>query len=136
VATEERVPIGSDADVVTARAAGRQLAQPLGFTGTDLTLIATAISEIARNIVLYAGEGEMRIRVLDERERQGVEVVATDGGPGISDVPLAMQDHYSTGSGMGLGLPGARRLMDDFDIQSHLGEGTRVTMRKWAARRV
>jgi serine/threonine-protein kinase RsbT len=131
VENELRVDIGSDRDVLTARAQGRALAARLGFSSTDLTLIATAISEIARNIVLYAREGEMVFRLVDEGDRQGIVVVARDDGPGIDDVHLAMRDDYSTGQGLGLGLPGARRLMDEFEIDSASGGGTTVTMRKW-----
>lgn len=128
---ELRVDIGSDGDVLTARAEGRALAARLGFSSTDLTLIATAISEIARNIVLYARAGEMVFRLVDEGDRQGIVVMARDDGPGIEDVHMAMRDDYSTGQGLGLGLPGARRLMDEFEIASARGEGTTVTMRKW-----
>ena len=132
---ELRVDIGSDRDVLTARAEGRALAARLGFSSTDLTLIATAISEIARNIVLYARQGEMVFRLVDEGDRQGIVVVARDDGPGIDDVHLAMRDDYSTGQGLGLGLPGARRLMDEFEIDSAPGGGTTVTMRKWIVSR-
>jgi serine/threonine-protein kinase RsbT len=136
VENELRVEIGSDGDVLTARAQGRALAARLGFSSTDLTLIATAISEIARNIVLYAREGEMVFRLVNEGDRQGIVVVARDNGPGIEDVHLAMRDDYSTGQGLGLGLPGARRLMDEFEIDSPPGGGTTVTMRKWILARV
>ena len=111
------------------------MASELGFSSTDLTLVATAISEIARNIVLYAGEGEIRLRLLWDGWRDGLEVVAHDEGPGIADIDRAMQDHYSTGPGMGLGLPGSRRLMDEFEIVSEPGAGTTVTMRKWTRSR-
>jgi serine/threonine-protein kinase RsbT len=136
VENELRVDIGSDRDVLTARAEGRALAARLGFSSTDLTLIATAISEIARNIVLYARQGEMLFRLVDEGDRQGIVVVGRDEGPGIDDVHLAMRDDYSTGQGLGLGLPGARRLMDEFEIDSAPGGGTTVTMRKWTVSRV
>ena len=132
---ELRVDIGSDGDVLTARAEGRALAARAGFSSTDLTLIATAISEIARNIVLYARQGQMVFRVVDEGDRQGIVVVASDDGPGIDDVHMAMRDDFSTGQGLGLGLPGARRLMDEFEIDSARGGGTTVTMRKWIVRR-
>jgi serine/threonine-protein kinase RsbT len=135
VENELHVDIGSDRDVLTARAEGRALAARLGFSSTDLTLIATAISEIARNIVLYAREGEMMFRLVEEGDRQGIVVVARDEGPGIDDIHLAMRDDYSTGQGLGLGLPGARRLMDEFEIDSARGGGTTVTMRKWTVRR-
>ena len=126
-----RVAIASDADVVTARQAGRQLAESLGLGSTDLTLVATAISEVARNITTYAGSGEIVVRPVEQNGRRGIEVVARDSGPGISDIDRAMQDGYTSGKGLGLGLPGARRLMDDFAISSHVGHGTTVTMTKW-----
>ena len=135
MSTEIRVPITSDADVVTARAEGRSLASRIDFSATDLTLIATAISEVARNIVLYAKRGEVVLRLIREEGRDGILVLAQDEGPGIQDVGLALQDHYSTGQGSGLGLPGARRLMDEFTLESHPGLGTTVTMRKWAPAR-
>lgn len=128
---EVRVPIRSDADVVVARREGRSLATQAGFSGSTLALIATAISEIARNIVLYAGQGEVLLALIREDSREGIVVIARDNGPGIANIDLAMQDGYSTGKGLGLGLPGARRLMDDFDIVSAVGKGTTVTMRKW-----
>jgi serine/threonine-protein kinase RsbT len=132
VASDEvRVGIATDNDIVTARQEGRRLSSELGFSSTDLTLIATAISEVARNIRLYAEQGDVRLRLLRERGREGILVVARDKGPGILDVERAMQDGYSSGGGSGLGLPGARRLMDEFDIRSKPGKGVTVTMKKW-----
>jgi serine/threonine-protein kinase RsbT len=133
VADSVRVAIASDADVVTARQAAREMGAGLGFSSTDLTLLATAISEVARNITTYAGTGEVAVRVLDERGREGIEVVASDAGPGIDDVELALQDGYTTGNGLGLGLPGARRLVDEFHIDTAPGAGTRVRLVKWRA---
>jgi serine/threonine-protein kinase RsbT len=133
---EVRLRVAADADIVEARMLGRQLAEQAGFTATDLTLIATAISEIARNITSYAGTGEIVMRVVRGNGQAGFEVVATDRGPGIPDVERALTDGFSTGRGMGLGLPGARRLMDEFLIESTVGVGTTVTMRKWGAYRV
>jgi serine/threonine-protein kinase RsbT len=130
-----RIAINRDADIVAARQAGRELAAEAGFKGTDLTLIATAISEVARNIVIYAKYGEIAIALLEERDRRGMAVVARDEGPGIADIEKAMRDGFSTGGSLGLGLPGARRLMDEFEIESRLGVGTTVTMRKWVTRR-
>lgn len=130
---ETRVQIRSDADIVTARREGRDLASLLGFRDSDLTLIATAISEVARNVVDYAGGGEIIFRATADGARRGIEIVSHDRGPGIQDVERAMQDGYSTGAGLGLGLPGARRLMDEFHIESKVGEGTTVTMKKWAS---
>ncbi len=128
---EIRVRIYADADIVTARSQGRVLAEQAGFTGSDLTVIATAISEIARNIVEYAKAGEVTLRQIHNGAKRGIIVTARDRGPGISDVELAMQDGYSTSKGIGLGLPGARRLMDEFEIESKVGKGTTVVMKKW-----
>lgn len=130
VAEKVRVSVERDGDVVNARQTGRELAANTGFRGTDLTLIATAISEIARNIVIYAGRGQITMSALDGA-RRGILIVAHDDGPGIPDVELAMRDGFSTGKSLGLGLPVAKRLMDDFEIVSELGKGTTVTMRKW-----
>ena len=123
--------IATDDDIVTARQEGRRLSSELGFTSTDLTLIATAISEVARNIRLYAGRGDVRLRLVREANREGISVVARDKGPGIADVELAMRDGYSSRGSSGLGLPGARRLMDEFEIRSKPGNGVTVTMKKW-----
>jgi serine/threonine-protein kinase RsbT len=131
VADEIRVAIRTDADVVTARQEARTMGADLGFSSTDLTLLATAISEVARNITTYAGEGEVTLRVVDQDGRRGIEVLASDEGPGISDVELAMQDGYTTGNGLGLGLPGTRRLVDDFDLRTTPGAGTTVRLVKW-----
>lgn len=116
---------------MTARQKGRVLAQELGFSGTECTLIATAISEVARNIISYAGTGEIVLSTLSERGARGVEIVARDEGPGIDDVELALKDGYSTAGSLGMGLPGARRLMDDLEVESPAGRGTTITMRKW-----
>ena len=126
-----RVPIERDPDIVAARQSGRELAARIGFKGSELTLIATAISEIARNIVSYAKRGEILFQPARRGATAGIEIIASDRGPGIADIELAMRDGYSTARSLGLGLPGARRLMDDFDIVSTVGEGTTVTMRKW-----
>ena len=127
-----RIPITSDVDIVQARQKGRDLAAGNGFTPGDQTVIAAAISEIARNIVLYARRGEIVFRAVNDGERKGLLVVARDEGPGIRDLERALQDGYSTSGGLGLGLPGARRLMDEFDIVSAPGQGTTVTMKKWS----
>ncbi len=126
------VPINSDADTVAARQKGRAMAAQLGFSSSDQALVATAISELARNIVQYAERGEIILDLIVRGGRRGVLVVARDHGPGIPDIERAMQDGYSTGHGLGLGLPGARRLMDEFEIVSIVGQGTTVTARKWA----
>jgi serine/threonine-protein kinase RsbT len=131
VADDVRVAIRTDADVVTARQEARAMGAELGFSSTDLTLLATAISEVARNITTYAGEGEVALRVLNSGGRRGIEVVASDDGPGILDVELAMQDGYTTGNGLGLGLPGTRRLVDEFELQTQPGTGTSIRLVKW-----
>jgi len=131
VAEELRLAIASDVDIVHAREKGRELAAAHGFTLGDQTVIATAISEVARNILLYARRGEVRIRPATDTGRDGLVVIAEDHGPGIRDIALALQDGFSTSGGLGLGLPGARRLMDDFDLKSAPGQCTTVTMAKW-----
>jgi serine/threonine-protein kinase RsbT len=125
------VAIERDVDIVTARQKGREIAAAIGFSNTDQTLIALAISEIARNIISYARSGKMSLNRLDEHGRSGLRIIAQDDGPGIADIELAMRDGYSTGKSLGLGLPGAKRLMDEFELISALGHGTTVTMKKW-----
>jgi serine/threonine-protein kinase RsbT len=127
---EARIPIASDSDIVSARQTARELASRLGFSTPDLTIIATAVSELARNIVRFADAGEVVIEIVSE-PRNGVRVVARDAGPGIADVEKAMEDGFSTYNGLGLGLPGVRRLVDEFAIDSEPGRGTTVTMSKW-----
>ncbi|HSM57605.1 MAG TPA: anti-sigma regulatory factor [Candidatus Sulfomarinibacteraceae bacterium] len=129
--SEKRVAIQGTSDIVSARQQGRQLAIDLGFSTSDQALIATAISEVARNIVLYARWGAITFSIVEKNGRRGMRIVATDDGPGIKDVELAMQDGYSTSQGLGLGLPGARRLMDDFELESEVGRGTTIVMSKW-----
>lgn len=131
MADEVRVPIMSDLDVVAARQQGRVLAMKIGFGSTDLTLIATAISELARNIVKYAKQGEIILNVEQEGGRTCIVVVARDHGPGISDIGRALRDGYSSEGSLGLGLPGTRRLMDEFAIESEASRGTTVTVKKW-----
>jgi len=132
VPTEEtHVPIDSDGDIVAARQKARELAAQVGFSGSDLTIIATAISEVARNIMVYANRGEVVLSAVRRGGQRGVLVIARDNGPGIPDIELAMRDGFSTGKSLGLGLPGARRLMDEFEIASEIGKGTTITMRKW-----
>ena len=128
---ELAITIASDVDVVSARQHGRELAAQVGFTPGDQTVIAAAISEIARNILNYARRGTMTFRLVLDGDRSGLVIVASDQGPGIPDVPRAMQDGYSTSGGLGLGLPGARRLMDEFDVVSAPRQGTTITMKKW-----
>ena len=125
-----RVAVRTDADIVTARQAAREVATRLGFSPTETTSIATAVSEMARNIVRFADSGEVVVTEVTG-PRCGISIVARDAGPGIPDVEQALEDGYSTYRGLGLGLPGARRLMDEFAVVSETGRGTTVTMTKW-----
>lgn len=131
VAADFVVDVNNSDDIVTARQAGHELARQLGFSLTDVTMIATAISEIARNITSYAGRGEVRVGIQYRDGRQALVVRAEDDGPGIVDIERALEDGYSTGRGLGLGLPGARRLMDRLVVESSPGKGTIVEMWKW-----
>lgn len=123
--------IKSEGDIVAARRTVRDAAAQIGFGITDVTRIVTAASELARNVFKYAGEGVMHWRRLDEPGRAGIELRFIDRGPGIADVQQALQEGFSTGAGLGLGLPGAKRLMDELEIQSAAGQGTSVTLKKW-----
>jgi len=131
VADELRIAVQSEIDIVTARQKGRALAAQLGFASSEQALIATAISELARNIVQYAGRGQVDISIEQKNGRKGIGVVASDQGPGIPDVRRALEDGFSTGRGLGLGLPGTKRIMDDFELVSEVGKGTRVAVKKW-----
>ena len=131
VFVESTVPIEREADIVTARQKGRELAAAVGFSGTEQTVIALAISEIARNIVSYARRGKVFISPTNDGRRRGVLVIAEDEGPGIPDIELAMRDGYSTARSFGVGLPGTKRLMDEFQLESAVGRGTTVRMTKW-----
>ena len=124
IAGELRVPVGADTDIVAVRENGRELARQCGFPSTERAVVATAVSELARNIIRYAARGEIVLRLVDDSGRRGVEVL-------VADVARAMQDGFSTSGGLGLGLPGVRRIMDEFEISSEFGKGTRVTARKW-----
>ncbi len=126
-----RVGVRTDQDIVTARQRGREMAVEAGFADGEATLVATAISEIARNIVRFAHRGEVALSIIRRDDATGVAVVARDAGPGIADIDLALTDGYTTYGGLGLGLPGCRRLMDEFDISSEVGRGTTVTMTRW-----
>ncbi|TSD99500.1 anti-sigma regulatory factor [Skermania sp. ID1734] len=128
---DRTIDVNDPGDIVTARQAGRDLAAEVGFSITDVTMIATAISEVARNITSYAGKGQIRLLVGMRDHRAALVVEAADDGPGIADVDKAMEDGYSSGAGLGLGLPGAQRLMDRLEVQSAPGQGTRVEMWKW-----
>ena len=128
------IAIASDKDVVRARQEGRAKALSIGFSVSEATLIATAISELARNIVSYAGEGTVVLRGVHGAGRVGLVIVASDSGPGIADIAQAVRDGYSSSGGLGLGLPGVRRLMDEFELVSEVGMGTTVTVKKWRPR--
>ena len=128
---EVRVPVASETDLIAARRRGRCMAEELGLSLTDATLIATAISELARNIVHYAERGEIRIRLVKNGHRHGITIEARDDGPGIADTSLAVREGYSSSGGLGLGLPGVRRIMDQFDITSQVGRGTTIVVTKW-----
>jgi serine/threonine-protein kinase RsbT len=128
---EIHVAISSDQDIVSARQKGRVMANEIGFSSGDATLIATAISELARNIVTYARKGQITLKRVNGLNRQGISVIASDDGPGISDIRQALRDGYSTSGSLGLGLPGVRRLMDEFEISSQPGQGTTVAVKKW-----
>ena len=128
---EIRVRVATDTDAVTARQRGREAALMIGLSRSEATYVATAISEIARNITTHAGAGEIRIREVRRGEQVGMEVVATDEGPGIADVPAVLASDYASTAGLGLGLWGARQLMDEVEVTSEPGKGTIVTMRKW-----
>jgi serine/threonine-protein kinase RsbT len=130
-AGEIRVAVQSDQDIVLARQKGRALAIELGFSTVDATFIATAISELARNILAYARKGEITLGAVQGSRRKGIAVVASDDGPGIRDIHQALRDGFSTSGSLGLGLPGVRRLMDEFEIISRPGRGTTVTVKKW-----
>jgi serine/threonine-protein kinase RsbT len=129
---EYLIPIESDADVVAARQEARAMASSLELSSTDQTLLATAISEVARNITAYAVRGEVVLSVIeDDGGRRGIRVIARDDGPGIENVELALQDGFTSGTGLGLGLPGARRLVHHFEIETAPGRGTKVTLVMW-----
>ncbi len=131
VKREETYPIRSDADVVLARQAVRKAATSLSFSLVDQTKIVTAASELARNAVIHGGGGQMRLEVVEQGFRKGLRLVFEDQGPGIADIDLALKDGYTTGSGLGMGLSGSRRLVNEFEIDSRPGEGTRVTIIRW-----
>jgi serine/threonine-protein kinase RsbT len=128
---ELRVAIKSDQDIVLARQKGRAMAIELGFSSGEATLIATTISELARNIISYAGEGQILLKAVQGTKGTGLSVTAADEGPGIPDVQQAMRDGFSTSGSLGIGLPGVRRLMDEFEITSQPNRGTSVTVKKW-----
>ncbi len=130
-AAEGEVPIETEGDIVAARRTVRDTATRAGFSVTDVTRIVTAASELARNTFQYAGKGIMHWRLIENSAQQGVELRFVDHGPGIPDVNLAFQQGYSTGAGLGMGLSGTKRLMDEMEIQSNPGQGTTITVKKW-----
>ncbi len=123
--------ISTEGDIVEARIIAREAANQIGFGITDITRIVTAASELARNVFRYAGEGNMEWKIINDQRRKGIELVFSDNGPGIADVNQAMEEGFSTGIGLGLGLPGARKLMDEIQIESELNKGTKIIIRKW-----
>lgn len=130
--TIETYRIYSESDVMSAVIAIFSLAQNKGFSETEVSEISTSVSELAMNIVKYAQEGLITVWSIEQSERQqGIKVVAKDVGPGIEDLSTALKEHFSTGSSLGLGLPGVRRMVDEFEIESELGKGTQVTFIKW-----
>ena len=133
VGTELTLPLRGDQDIAASRQLVRRLSQELGFSLVDQTKLVTATSELARNTVKYGGGGEMRAELVRRDKLAGLKVTFVDQGPGIPDVEQAMIDGWSTGSGLGLGLSGAKRLVNDFEIETRVGEGTRVTITRWRA---
>jgi len=131
VPRSENRPVESSEDVVAVRQAVRQRAVQMGFNLVDQTKIVTAASELARNTLHYGGGGTLRIEEVQQGARLGLRLVFEDNGPGIPDIGLAMKDGYTTGNGLGLGLSGAKRLSNEFAIESRPGEGTRVTIVRW-----
>jgi serine/threonine-protein kinase RsbT len=127
----EILEIKSEADIIKARVRAKAIAEDLGFNYMDQTRIATAVSELARNAYQYAGKGKMTIKPLSKQGRKGMEMVIEDHGPGIENLDRALKGGYSTGGGLGMGLSGSKRLMDEFDINTKSNEGTSVTVRKW-----
>jgi serine/threonine-protein kinase RsbT len=127
----EEIALRVETDIIVVRKSVREVATKLGFGITDVTRIITAASELARNVFLYAGSGVVRCRVLNWSGKVGLELIVEDHGPGIADIDQAMQPGYTTGGGLGFGLPGAKRLMDEMEIESEAGKGTKVTIKKW-----
>lgn len=131
VARQQEFDLRSDSDVVLARAGVRDWAKELGLSVLDLTKVVTAASELARNALVHGGGGKMFLQVVTQAERTGLRLTFLDRGPGIAEIALAMRDGYTSGRGMGIGLPGARRLVNEFDLASTPGEGTSVTVIRW-----
>jgi serine/threonine-protein kinase RsbT len=131
VSNEKLVQINVDIDIVTARQEGRNLAAQVGFSSSEQVLIATAISEAARNILQYAGKGTITLDLIQSGDTRGILIIAQDNGPGISNIDKAMIDGFSSSGGLGLGLPGIKRLMNELEIVSEPGKGTTLIMRRW-----
>jgi serine/threonine-protein kinase RsbT len=132
--SQQRLPIAGEDDIVAARQRARDLARRLGFGMIDQSRVATAVSELTRNVVRYATDGRGEVRLAEVRSpggAAGIEIVVADDGPGIPDIERAMQDGFTSGPGLGMGLPGTKRLMDEMEIDSAVGRGTTVTIRKW-----
>lgn len=130
---EHEVAIAQEHDIVVARQTARELARVLGFGAIDQSRIATAVSELTRNVIRYATDrkGLVTLRTLDDGGRVGLEIVVADDGPGIADIDLVMTEGYTSGEGLGLGLSGTKRLMDEMEVGSAIGHGTTITIRKW-----
>ncbi len=131
VVRSDRVPVQTEADIVAVRQMVRGWAQELGFSLVDQTKIVTAASELARNTIKHGGGGDLALEMLNEGLKRGLKLVFEDSGPGIPDITMAMRDGFTTGGGLGLGLGGSKRLVNDFDIDSKVGVGTRVTITRW-----
>jgi serine/threonine-protein kinase RsbT len=127
----ELVPIASDMDVVQARQIVRSWSVEEGFKLIDQTKIVTATSELARNTLIYGGGGTMRVSIHNDGAKRGIELVFEDSGPGIADIPQALRDGYTSGGGLGMGLGGSKRLMNEFHIESEVGKGTRISIKRW-----
>jgi serine/threonine-protein kinase RsbT len=123
--------VRSEADIVSTRVAAKAMAEALGFDYMDQTRIATAVSELSRNVYQHGGGGKLTMKLVSNKDRRGIEIVVEDHGPGIENLELALKGGFSTTGGLGLGLSGAKKLMDEFDIRTKIGEGTVVTVRKW-----
>ena len=131
VRSEVLLPVANETDALSARDRGRELAVSVGLSPTDSAGVAAAVSELVRNLIAYATRGEVILRTIENKRARGIEVIVIDEGPGIADIEQALQERFSTSGGLGLGLPGVRRLMDELHIASRLGGGTTVAVRKW-----
>jgi len=128
---EERIKISDYIDVSAAASEALRLGEIAGFNSTKRYMVATVVSELGTNIYRYARDGEITIRILEDGTKKGIEIVAKDKGAGITDIEAAMQDNFSTSDSLGVGLPGAKRMMDEFEIETKKGAGTKITARKW-----